>query len=83
MLTRIGYRYPGSNRRPPACEADVIATRPYLLCGSYKQQVPCRWLVPTEPAMMHDRYRYPGSNRRPSACEADVIATRPYLLSKA
>ena len=25
-----GYRYPGSNRKPSACWADVIATRPYL-----------------------------------------------------
>ena len=25
------YRYPGSSRRPSACYADVIATRPYLL----------------------------------------------------
>ena len=26
----VRYRYPGSNRRPSACWADVIATRPYV-----------------------------------------------------
>ena len=32
-LTRHNtYTWPGSNRRPSACEADVIATRPQLLC---------------------------------------------------
>ena len=27
-----GYTRPGSNWRPSACEADVIATRPQVLC---------------------------------------------------
>ena len=28
------YTWPGSNWRPSACEADVIATRPQVLCAS-------------------------------------------------
>ena len=35
------YRYPGSNRRPSACEADVIATRPYLLSRRFLDSACC------------------------------------------
>ena len=28
----LKYTQPGSNWRPSACEADVIATRPWVLC---------------------------------------------------
>ena len=30
------YTWPGSNWRPSACEADVIATRPQVLCHLHR-----------------------------------------------
>ena len=37
VCSRVGrctYTWPGSNWRPSACEADVIATRPQVLCAA-------------------------------------------------
>ena len=75
------YTWPGSNWRPSACWADVIATRPQVLLNLAAPQ--SLEVLPTPAAktqMGQETYTWPGSNWRPSACEADVIATRPQVL---
>ena len=82
FLLREKYTWPGSNWRPSACWADVIATRPQvplndaILDISAKTPVGCF----EANAIKQKTYTWPGSNWRPSACEADVIATRPQVL---
>ena len=76
------YTWPGSNWRPSACWADVIATRPQvqvnttIVIQTLLKFCQRRSMGPT----VKNTYTWPGSNWRPSACEADVIATRPQVL---